>query len=106
MENWNIGTHIKGDTFNQRKITFPFDITDCVIKMQFRTNPIGAVAFYWSTENDTFEKISTTEIIMKSRILDTYVANYISDLEVTFQDGTVYTYFTANLQIKQDITHA
>jgi len=104
MTNWNIGQHVKGDTFNQRKITFPFDITDCIIKMQFRVNPISAVVFFWSTENDTFEKISTTEIIMKSRILDTYVSNYVSDLEVIFQDGTVVTYLTANLKIIQDIT--
>ncbi len=104
MANWNIGKHIKGDTFNQRKITFPFDITDCIIKMQFKINPVGNASFEWSTENDTFEKISSTEIIMKSRILDVTVYNYIADLEVTFQDGDVYTYFTANLQVIQDIT--
>ena len=41
---------------------------------------------------------------MKSRILDIGVSNYISDLQVTFEDGTVYTYFKASLQILQDIT--
>ena len=101
---WTIKPHIKGDTFNSRKITFPFDITDCLIEMQFRQNAVSRVIFNWTTENNTFEKISSTEIIMKSRILDFGVSNYVSDLQVTFLDGTVYTYFKANLQILQDIT--
>lgn len=100
---WTIQPHIKGDTFNSRKITFPFTITDCVIEMQFKMGG-GSVIFAWTTENNTFEKISSTEIIMKSRILDQRVGSYISDLQVTFLDGTVYTYFKANLQILQDIT--
>jgi len=41
---------------------------------------------------------------MNSRILDFRPGNYISDLQVTFSDGTIYTYFKANLQIMQDIT--
>ena len=101
---WNIKPHIKGDTFNSRKITFPFDITYCRIDMQFRKQPNDTIVFEWSTEDDTFEKLSSTEIIMKSRILNEKVDIYYSDLQVTFQDGTVYTYFKANLQILQDIT--
>ncbi len=101
---WKIKPHIKGDTFNSRKITFPFDITNCLIEMQFRPYGEGSVFFNWTTENNTFEKISSTEIIMKSRILDQRIGNYVSDLQVTFLDGTVYTYFKANLQILQDVT--
>ncbi len=104
MANWSIPKHIKGDTFNQRKITFPFDITDCVIKMQFRVTSVSNIVLEFTTENNTFEKISSTEVLMKSRILNVSASNYIADLEVTFLDGTVYTYFTANLQIIQDIT--
>lgn len=101
---WTIQPHIKGDTFNSRQITFPFDITDCLIEMQFRESPNGDVMFKWSTEDSTFEKISATEIVMKSKILDYGPRTYQSDLQVTFLDGTVYTYFKANLQIIQDFT--
>ena len=41
---------------------------------------------------------------MKSRIINQKVGTYASDLQVTFPDGTVYTYFKASLQILQDIT--
>jgi hypothetical protein len=72
--------------------------------MQFKITKTGNPVFYWSTVDESFEKISATEVVMKSRLLDNYVYKYISDLQVTFEDGTVYTYFTANLQIIQDIT--
>lgn len=104
IQTWVIKPHIKGDTFNSRKITFPFDITNCIIEMQFKVTVRAGVSFAWSTEDDTFEKISSTEVIMKSRILDFSVSGYISDLQVTFEDGTVYTYLRANLQIIQDVT--
>lgn len=104
VQTWTINPHIKGDTFNSRKITFPFDITNCEIKMQFRQQELGSSFFEWDTENETFEKISATEIIMKGRILNFSPYTYISDLQVIFHDSTVVTYFKANLKITQDIT--
>lgn len=101
---WKIKPHIKGDTFTSRKITFPFDITTCGIDMQFRQVANSRVYFFWSTENDTFEKINTTQIIMKSRILDEQQGVYVSDLQITFADGTVKTYLNATLQMITDIT--
>ena len=53
---WKIKPHIKGDTFNSRKIKFPFDITNCLIEMQFRPYGEGSVFFNWTTKNNTFEK--------------------------------------------------
>lgn len=103
IPNWTIPPHIKGDTFNSRKITFPFDITDCRIDMQFKMGG-GSPIFQWSTEDNTFEKINANEVIMNSVILNFRPGGYVSDLQVTFLDGTVYTYFTAKLQIIQDIT--
>jgi hypothetical protein len=104
IQTWAIKPHIKGDTFNSRKITFPFDITDCRIDMQFKVTVRAGISFAWSTEDNTFEKISSTEVIMKSRILGEAVSGYISDLQVSFEDGTIYTYLRANLQILQDVT--
>jgi hypothetical protein len=104
IKTWPIYPQTKNDTFNNRKLTFPFDITNCDIKMQFKQSIVGRVVFEWSTEDSTFQKISTTEIIMKSRLLNYPAGIYYSDLQVTFQDNTVFTYFNANLQIIQDIT--
>jgi hypothetical protein len=101
---WKIRPHKKGDTFNSRKINFPFDITDCRIDMHFRKQANGLIVFSWSTENDTFEKISATEVTMKSRILDNATGVYISDLQVVFPDTTVFTYFNARIEINQDVT--
>lgn len=101
VDNYNF---IKGDTLNSRKITFPFDITNCRIDMQFRKQANDTIAFKWSTEDNTFEKISATEIIMKSINLNFQPFNYISDLQVIFENGTVLTYFKSSLNIVQDIT--
>ena len=101
---WTINPHIKGNTFNSRKITFPFDITDCRIDMQFRKQANDTIAFAWSTSDDTFDKISSTELIMKSRKLDAAAEVYISDLQVIFSDETIITYFNVRLEILQDIT--
>lgn len=101
---WNIKTHIKGNTFNSRKITFPFDITNCRIDMQFRKQANDTIAFAWSTEDDTFDKISATEITMKARILDVPDGIYISDLQVIFSPTDILTYFKARIEIEQDIT--
>lgn len=95
---------IKGDTFNSRKITFPFDITNIEIEMQFKLRAGAQTNFYWSTTNGTFEKISTTEIIMKSRILNYAPNNYVSDMQLTYANGTVITQIKASLKIVQDIT--
>lgn len=97
---------IKGDTLNSRKITFPFEITNCRIDMQFRKQANDTIVFKWSTEDDTFEKISENEIIMKSINLNFPPYNYISDLQVIFENGTILTYFKASLNIVQDITIA
>ena len=95
---------IKGDTFNSIKLTMPFDITDVKIEMQFKLRGGAQTVFSWSTEDDTFEKISETEIIMKSRILNYSPNSYISDMQFTFANGVVVTHLKATLKIVQDIT--
>lgn len=104
MKSYQFPNHIKGDTFFSRKITFPFDISDCEINLDFRF-PIGdKLAFSWSTEDLTFEKINQNQIVMKSRILDLQPITYNYDLQVTFNNGDKKTYFGGTMEIKQDIT--
>jgi len=95
---WNLKQHIRGNTLNAKNITFPFDVSDCKIELQFRLG-VSSVMFFWSTENNTFERTSDFIIKMKSRLLDQKQGNYSAFLKVTFPDGTVETYFKANLQI-------
>lgn len=110
IQTWNIKRglndfeFIKGDTFNSRKITFLFDITNVQIDMQFKLRAGTQTVFSWSTENGTFEKISSTEVIMKSRILDYPANNYLSDMQLTWGVDTVVTVSKATLKIIQDIT--
>ena len=107
LKTWEIKSHKKGDTFNSRKFTFPFDITDCRIDMQFRKQANDVIDFFWTTEgaDPTFVKISATEVIMKEvKQLDNNAGIYFSDLQIIFLNETVYTYLKARLEIFQDIT--
>jgi len=104
IPSWTIKPCKKGDTINSKKITFPFDITDCIITMQFKVSANAKTVFEWSTVNNTFEKISSTEIIMKSRILDVVPFTYLSDLQVKFNNGEVQTYLNAYLTITNEYT--
>lgn len=36
---WTLKQHIRGNTLNAKNITFPFDVSDCRIDLEFR---IGA----------------------------------------------------------------
>ena len=98
IPNWTLKPHLKGDTINSKNITFPFDISDCKIDLQFKMGG-GSVIFQWTTENSTFEKTTDFIVKMKSRVLDFRIGSYSAFLKVTFPDGTVQTYFKANLQI-------
>lgn len=104
MDTWAIKPHYKGRTFKDRKLTFEFPITNCIIEMDFKISNSVTPVFSWSTKNNTIEKISATEVIMKSRILDVPVNTYLSDLKMTFENGNVETQFLITLQILKPTT--
>ena len=83
-ETWNMYSYTKGSTMNDVKFTFPFDITDCVIKMQFKKGYGNNTSFEWTSEGltPTIEKISPTQVLIKNRVLDYPAGKYISDLKV------------------------
>lgn len=99
MENWNISPHKKGNTFGNKKITFPFSIKRCKINMKFTNFNVRNDVIEWSTENNTLIKETDYRILMKSRLLNVPIGTYSADVNVTFEDGSIQTYFTANLQI-------
>lgn len=99
IENWNIAQHRKGNTFNKRKITFPFNIRNCNIVMKFKTSSFGNTIVEWNTTNGSLFKQTDNIIIMQNRILDIPLGTYDADFNITFEDGNIQTYFTATLQI-------
>jgi len=99
MENWNISPHKKGNTFNKKKITFPFSIKNCIINIQFKNYNIGSAVIEWTTRNNSLSRQNDNAVIMESRILDVPLGTYSADVNVIFENGNFETYFTANLQI-------
>lgn len=110
LKTWEIKCYTNGDTFKDKVITLPFDITDCSFLMQFRKSEIAVndnpVAFEWSTNDNTFE-ITDAEngvLLMKKRIIDSDVGMYDSDFQITYPNGDIETLFKAKLLINQDIS--
>jgi len=106
MTTYNFPNHRKGDTFRARQIDFAFDITDAIIKMQFRLPGASSLAFEWSTVDDSFLVTDATAglVIMSKKILDFKPAVYVYDLQITDSTGDVTTYFEGSILITQDQT--
>lgn len=106
MTVYNFPDHTKGDTFKERKITLGFDITDAIVKMQFKVADNSNAFFQWSTEDESFlvENLSQGILLMNSAILNYPAMTYFYDLQVTDVDGNVNTYFKGSLSILNDIT--
>jgi len=101
---YNFPDITKGNTFNSRKITFPFSITGACIVMQFRRRAESAVIFEWKTADDTIEILSDTEVLMTTKTMDFSPYNYSYDTVITFLDGTTQTYFEGKLKINENIS--
>ena len=106
MEIVNFDPVVKGNTFNQVKMTFPFDITGACMTMQFRNRVGGKLAFEWSTEDNTISVISATEIYLLARIMNYPAYKYYYDFTVVMPDAnsTTYTYFEGTMEITQNIS--
>jgi hypothetical protein len=104
MEIVNFDPVVKGNTFNQVLMTFPFDITGACITMQFRNKVGGKLAFEWSTEDNTISVISATEIYLLARIMNYPAYTYYYDFTVVLPSGVTYTYFEGTLTITQNIS--
>ena len=106
MTVYNFPDHIKGDTFKERRINLGFDITDTVVKMQFKVADNSNAFFQWSTEDDTFlvESLSEGILLMNKAILNFPPVTYFYDLQVIDVDGNVTTYFKGSLSILNDVT--
>jgi hypothetical protein len=96
----------KGDTFDGRKYTFPFDLTGASILIQFRETPQSSVAFEFKTIDNTLRvpEPSNGEVFMYPRYMDYPAATYQYDIQITFSTGRTKTYAADTLTIFQDIS--
>lgn len=112
LKTWQMKCLKKGDTRKANIITFPFDITGMTFLMQFRKAEIGTnnnpVAFSWSSEDDSFEITNATEgkLSMKKKVIDVENGLYVSDMQITKENGDVETYFDAKIEIVEDYSRA
>lgn len=105
---YDFKNHKKGDTFKARKFTFPFVITGASILMQFRlkqtSSTITESLYEWKTSDNTFEIINANVVVMTSKKIDVMPGVYDYDLQITFPNGDVFTYFEGSQKITQDIS--
>lgn len=101
---YNFPDITKGNTFNARKITFPFSITGACMVMQFKKKAEGAVVFEWKTSDDTIEILSDTEVLMTLRDMDYGAYSYVYDMVVTLLSGVTFTYFEGTMTINENIS--
>lgn len=101
---YNFPEITKGNTFNSRKITFPFSITGACIVMQFRRRSETAVIFEWKTADNSFQIINATQVLMTSKNMDYGAYSYVYDMVVTLVSGDSFTYFEGTLKITENIS--
>jgi len=112
----NLGTHIKGDTFNEVIFTInqlvsgttqPMDLTGASARMHFKLTPQSLAALEMTTANSKLAIIDATagKLAIVKQVIDIAAGHYQFDLEVTLQSGDVYTVIAGELTIKQDITN-
>jgi hypothetical protein len=96
----------KGDTFDGRKIKFPFDLTGASILIQFRETPQSSVAFEFKTIDNTLRvpEPNNGEVFMYPRDMDYPAATYKYDIQITFASGRTKTYAADKLIIFPDIS--
>lgn len=109
---YNFPDHIKGDTFEGLNFTInvngnPLDLTGAEIAMQLRnSNSQNSIADFNTTN---FKIIITDAVAGKFRlikqIINILARTYNYDIEITMQNGDVFTYIKGTWTITQDITH-
>ena len=105
--------HIKGDTFNGLFITVtvndaPLDLTDVEISAHFRLgNKTGCKVKKFDLDNGIIvtDEVNGEFNLLQDTVLNWDVGNWYFDVEFTFSDGRVKTYYSDILIIIQDVTN-
>lgn len=110
---YNFPSHVKGDTFSSRQISFssvtnnsPIDLTGAEINIQFKENASSNVAYFWSTSDNsiTIDNPTNGVITMIAKIINAPASKYIYDIQVNI-NGVIKTYFQGSQTIIQDISN-
>lgn len=110
LKTWEIRCIKRGDTFKAKRITLPFDITDCTFLMQFRKIAIGVnpneVAFEWSSADNSFiiDDAPNGVLIMNKKVIDVEPSSYVSDFQITRANGDIETLYNAIIPIIEDFS--
>lgn len=96
----------KGDTYNGRKITFPFDMTGVNVLIQFKESLSSTLTFEYKTEDGTITVPNPIngEIFLMPRIMEYPANTYNYDIQLTFTNGSVKSYAQDKLIIFTDVS--
>lgn len=111
MQELNFKDVLRGDSFGEKNVTIssdtgPIDLTSVLIKCQFRLNTkIGALAKEITQESgiDIYDP-TNGNFRIESFIVDWSHGLYYYDVQFTFIDGKVITYFGGHVKVIQDVT--
>lgn len=115
MTIYNFPTQARGDGFKARKlvveilnnnVTTPLDLTGCAILVQFRLTTNSEVFLEWNTADNSILITDAVngEFQMQEKSLSVTPSVYMYDVQVTFPNGFVRTYFKGNFKIEADVS--
>ena len=115
MTVYNFPMQTRGNTFKARKlvieilnnnITTPLNLTGCAILIQFKLTTRFNAFLEWNTADNSILITDAVngEFEMQQTLLDVTPSIYMYDVQVTFPDGTVKTYFKGNFKIEADVS--
>ncbi len=109
----------RGDTFTRRDfeiteyddaidpiVETPVDLTGATMIMQIRENSGSAVLHTFSTANGkiVIDDAPAGKFHINAEVLSFAAGVYQHDLQITFLDGTIKTYFSGIFELTNDIT--
>jgi hypothetical protein len=94
----------KGNTWNGRKLKFPWDLTGARIVMEFKTSPSSSVIFEYKTDDNTLlmPDPSSGEFWMAPRKMEYPAATYIYSVKIYFENGKFISYNVDKLTLFDD----
>jgi len=103
---------IRNDTFEEvpfaiQKNSSPLNLTNAIIRMQLRKVAGGTIILSLTSVEDTGITITNASgglFKINKQIISAEAYDYLYDIEIDFQDGTVKTWISGNFLITNDIT--
>jgi hypothetical protein len=96
----------KGDTFDGRKIIFPFSMVGVSVLIQFKELSSLSLTFEYKTSDGTITTLNALsgEIFLTPRKMDYPASTYTYDVQLTFPNGKTKTYLQDKLILFTDVS--